>query len=131
MDILSESIFVMPACRGLNNFGTMHLMATNFIMWIRILFKESVHTVVVAFDDMKKNQTDNTSCNPIPVLANASELANVLSNKYGHEIHGQQKLPEDFLKFTNQFEEYLYPTLIEFSLIGAIFAIEMAQHIGK
>ena len=79
----------------------------------------------------KKNQTDNTTCNPIQVLANASKLANVLSNKYGHEIHGQQKLPEDFLKFANQFEEYLYPTLIEFSLIGAIFAIEMAQHIGK
>ena len=111
----------------------MHLMATNFIMWIRILFKESVHTVVVAFDDMKNNRTDNTSCNPIPVAANASKLAHVLSNKYGHENHGHQNLPllEDFLKFANQFEEYLYPTLIEFSLIGAIFAIEMAQHIGK
>ena len=99
MDILSESIFVMPACRGLNNFGTMHLMATNFIMWIRILFKESVHTVVVAFDDMKNNQTDNSSCNPIQVAANASKLAHVLSNKYGHENHGHQNLPllEDFL----------------------------------
>ena len=66
-------------------------MATNFIMWIRILFKESVHTVVVAFDDMKNTQTDNSSCNPVQVLANASKLAHVLSNQYGHENHGHHE----------------------------------------
>ena len=100
-------------------FGLMHLIATNCCIWMRTLVKESVREITESkeFDDLVSEDTkkrfvwqhvnftgtDGEECKKVDILGNTIENSSV----------------------------YLFPFIIEFSMIGAHIIYNMWKNVGN
>ena len=108
--------------------GTMHVVATNIVIWIRTLIKESLEEIEEYEVELPKhmesleNIDDKQNCDIL--------LERMLQMEQMKEVcreHSRNFLPNDILSKSSP---YLYPFIIEYSLIGASVAYIMSNHIG-
>ena len=105
--------------------ATMHVVATNIILWFRTLIKESI-------EEIWEYEVEET--HHFRDLNSESKCDFILERMKLMEAHEQycvafsrEFLPENILGVTSP---YLYPFIIEFSLIGASVFYIMSNHIG-
>ncbi len=106
----------------------MHVVATNIVIWIRTLIKESLEEIEEYEVELPKhmesleNIDDKQNCDIL--------LERMLQMEQMKEVcreHSRNFLPNDILSKSSP---YLYPFIIEYSLIGASVAYIMSNHIG-
>ena len=105
----------------------MHVLATNIIIWIRTLIKESLEEIeeYEIGENHHNNLGENAEeghCDFLLVrMLKMEELKEECMEK------SSKFLPENIL---SQSSPYLFPFIIEYSLIGASVAYIMSNHIG-
>ena len=77
----------------LNQFGTMHLVALNIIMWIRTLIRESIHEAIEALLDDPHGHVKDSS------------YAKLLEHFYGHHSSNAHKRSVDDDHYYDSFED--------------------------
>ena len=87
---------------GAAHFGCMHLVATNLVTWVSVVYKESEHVMHLA--------ADITRCLP--------ENGTVTHTRTKRAAGGGNSTGSDCAPFYPAFEEIFYPFQIEFVLIG-------------
>jgi len=112
-----------------NRMATMHLVATNIIIWIRTLIKESLEEIEEYEETETKHgtvlrHTENPEqCDFLLDRMRVMEKMNEDCHEYSRNF-----LRDDILTVSSP---YLYPFIIEYSLIGASVAYIMSNHIGR
>lgn len=101
--------------------ATMHVVATNIIIWIRTLIKESLEEIEEYEAEIPKEKQED-QCDFL--LERMLEMEKMKENCIEHSYNF---LPHDILSKSSP---YLYPFIIEYSLIGASVAYIMSNHIG-
>ncbi|XP_075676746.1 proton channel OtopLc-like isoform X2 [Dermatophagoides pteronyssinus] len=118
--------------------GLMHLVATNICVWIRTLGKEALH-------ELKSNSSNVFTKPESSLFLNdfaANTKSNVLSSSVGNNTINQISHTINSTYFQCQNENvmgsillnaspYLYPFIVEYSLIAAAFLYIMWSSIGK
>merc|ERR1712223_565558 len=123
-------IFMYPRlniqCHPLwNKFGTYHLVATNIIIWIRILIEESFQEFI-EFADEDENRfeelLDGTS---------SSSFVQLFFRNWSEQEEACTMFRKDMIgRAFHEAIPFLYPFVIEYALIGASVALIMSYHIG-
>eukprot|EP00095_Tigriopus_kingsejongensis_P008828 maker-scaffold280_size224562-snap-gene-0.11 protein:Tk08828 transcript:maker-scaffold280_size224562-snap-gene-0.11-mRNA-1 annotation:"protein otpl-8" len=116
----------------LDGFGTMHVVATNLIVWVHAIITESLHefeeaaahqsSLINATDTNVTNIDLNLACDDFGQRMKMVYELNHKCDKYKAKIFGYP------LSKTSHF---LYPFIIEFALIGASVFFVMWRHIGR
>lgn len=105
----------------------MHLVATNIIIWIRTLVKESLEEI----EEYEESETQHGTI----LRTESAEQCDFLLER----MKVMEKMTENCKEFSRNFlrddiltltSPYLYPFIIEYSLIGASVAYIMSNHIG-
>nr|XP_027198860.1 proton channel OtopLc-like [Dermatophagoides pteronyssinus] len=118
--------------------GLMHLVATNICVWIRTLGKEALH-------ELKSNSSNVFTKPDSSLFLNdyaANTKSNVMSSSVGNNTINQISHTINSTYFQCQNENvmgsillnaspYLYPFIVEYSLIAAAFLYIMWSSIGK
>lgn len=114
--VLYPRLNLVPGWLGLHKFGLMHLVATNVIIWIRTVIKESILEFNEAKEEHSKDleETVNTD-NEFEVVESGEEV-NPCSNDIMFEI-------------IRQATPILFAFIIEFVLIGATVFYNMWHHV--
>merc|ERR1719189_1193720 len=108
----------------------MHVVATNIIIWIRTLIKESLEEI----EEYEHGEKHHKELAEISEHGEEKQCDFLLSRMEKMEEmkaecmeHSRHFLPENILSLSSP---YLYPFIIEYSLIGASVAYIMSKHIG-
>ncbi|UYV60266.1 OTOP3 [Cordylochernes scorpioides] len=117
--IFVNSRLNIQKCKVISRFGLMHLVATNLCVWIRTLGVETFHAIQEtwvhgdtlevdvlmnkAFINISDHHNHTNPCNRVPILG----------------------------ELVNQASPFLYPFLVEYSLIGAVVLYVMWRNVGK
>lgn len=114
----------------LDRFGTMHVVATNIIIWIRTLIKESLHEI------MESEEKAHSLHAAHPLLAGHNHgVCNIIGERIriAHQIYEQCHLYHDDILGTTLTDTspFLYPFVIEYALIGASVFFVMWRHVGR
>eukprot|EP00095_Tigriopus_kingsejongensis_P008824 maker-scaffold280_size224562-snap-gene-0.12 protein:Tk08824 transcript:maker-scaffold280_size224562-snap-gene-0.12-mRNA-1 annotation:"conserved hypothetical protein" len=128
-------IFVYPrinlcAINVLDRFGTMHVVATNIIIWIRTLIKESLHEIMESEERAHSLHTthplqaghDHGVCNIIGERVRIAHQVYERCRRYHQNILGTTLIDSS---------PFLYPFVIEYALIGASVLFVMWRHVGR
>lgn len=117
----------------INKYGTMHIVATNIILWIRTLIKESLEEIAEIEHEHESARSINES--EMQTLGHAHNECNQFLESIKKSEHAEEACLEfknDILgKAIERTTPYLYPFIIEFALIGASVTFIMSSHIGK
>ena len=105
----------------------MHVVATNIIIWIRTLIKESLEEIEVYEVEATKYGTPEQNIDPEKCDYLLARMLKMEERKEICNRHSHNFLPDDILSKSSP---YLYPFIIEYSLIGASVAYVMSSHIG-
>ena len=98
---------------GAAHFGCMHLVATNLVTWVSVVYKESEHVMHLA-DDI-------TKCLRFRLHENGTPAEHGTSNPHDENHLRRKRAAEggsDCTPLSLDFEEIFYPFQIEFVLIG-------------
>jgi len=120
---------------GLPHFGLIHLVATNCIMWIRTVVKESLlefHEVNDYLREELKEQHRNISHHQAKGLGHhesSSPPSDVIDVEYSCYWYLEEEYPGIY-HLVEKSTPILYPFVIEFSLIGCTMFYSMWSHIN-
>lgn len=105
-------------CKVLARFGLMHIVATNICVWIRTVGKESLHAIVEHHMETGTGSTLEDLLLPLR------------ENFTGNHSNPCQK--QNIMgPVVNSSSAFLYPFIVEYSLIGAAVLYVMWENIGK
>ncbi|XP_060532283.1 proton channel OtopLc isoform X7 [Cylas formicarius] len=135
-------------------FGLMHVVATNICVWIRTLVLEYIKEITL-YHHYLLNDTTSTEMAPFAVAEEPELLSNDLSHQSSMLVNNNSEIldnimPQALIKYFNQSlsndscgrinimgtivqdsAPYLFPFIIEYSLIGAAVIYVMWKHIGR
>ena len=106
----------------------MHVVSTNIILWIRTLIKESLEEI----EEYEESVTEHGT----KLRTESADQCDFLLER----MKVMEKMGEDCKEFSRNFlrddililtSPYLFPFIIEYSLIGASVAYIMSNHIGR
>ncbi|XP_022252147.1 otopetrin-1-like, partial [Limulus polyphemus] len=100
-------------------FGLMHMVATNLCVWLRTLGKETLYEI--SEELIKSEQTNLLEELIVPIKDNSTKRNNT-------NICQKTDIMGDIVSHSSPF---LYPFIVEYSLIGAAILYVMWQNIGK
>ncbi|TRY78409.1 hypothetical protein TCAL_07847 [Tigriopus californicus] len=122
--ILGILFVLLQACL-IFMFGTMHVVATNIIVWIHSIISESLYE----FEEAEDHRLESVPTNVTNM--GCDFLGERLKGVYDLN-HRCEKNKVNIIGYAlSKMEHFLYPFIIEFALIGASVFFVMWRHIGR
>ena len=111
--------------------GLIHLVATNICTWIKILLKETLQTLHFT-DSSSSHATLEELILPLKINQNNSNSHQTIGG-VPHFVNASNPCMKDNIMGTilSDISPYLYPFIVEYSLIGAAFLYVMWSNIGR
>ncbi|XP_023217993.1 otopetrin-2-like [Centruroides sculpturatus] len=130
--IFLNSTMIVNKYKTIARFGLMHMIAANLCVWLHVLVQETKHGILTSANSTSFPLIKNMNFN---IAINQGESANEFSNKtvIDETLYSNHECRRSSImgKLVQDASQFLFPCVIEHSVIAAAILFMMWKNVGK